>query len=111
MTVAICLKRARELVAGGWSEPVCRRRPDWVFPLGEPCERSDEGVVSFSVIEALLQTSTSPEEFSMALDTFRETATPTDVPALHEWLESPDRKLREVTKAFDLAILRAGRLH
>jgi hypothetical protein len=111
MTVALCLKRAREFVAGGWSEPTCRRAPDWVFPGGEPCERNDEGVASFSVIEALLQTSATPEEFSAALDTFRETAVPSGREALHQWLESPERKLKDVLTAFEVAILRAKVLH
>lgn len=130
MTIAGLLLRARELVAGGWSEPHSRDS------AGLVCDVTDEGVTTFSVWDALLSSALTQVEFAHAWLRLEELACPSTaaldqvaalvlvglraedaiaiataaVPegvGLSTWLEDPKRKLDDVLVLFDQAINRA----
>jgi hypothetical protein len=132
MTLANTLRKARELLAGGWTEPLCQDAE------GRWCSAQDEGVVSLNVLEAL--EAAGREHVTEAWELLEQIALPATAAyngagdqllktnaaedlellvmsarlALGEglhldaWLQHPTRKLAHVLRLFDLAILRAG---
>ena len=134
MSVLETLRRARELVAGGWNEPMCRDA------FGCWCTPNDECLVDFSVDGAVCAAATEAGDISGALAALRAVALPassafeqvaerfldsgTEEDALvvvqvagvagsdgdlQGWLEAPGRKLEHVLAVFDKAVLRAKR--
>lgn len=138
MTTADCLRRARELIAGGWSGPgalelFCRDS------TGIVCKPTAEGITKFSVRGALQASAHGDmgaayaawDELARiatpamhALDNFEHTeeCAPEELaafralcvasegqPDFEAWLEHPSRTVAHVLRCFDLAIHRAKR--
>lgn len=96
-------RRARELLAGGWSEPLS------LDTQGKICSLNSEGIQRFCVNDALehaastIADPTWMEQRLMVLLGFGEWG----YVRWHAWLEAPERTLADVLALFDRAILRA----
>lgn len=96
-------RRARETLAGGWSEPFSTDTD------GKICSPHAEMVAKYSVMDAVAlaaSTIADPvwmEQRLMYLAGFGDCA----YERWHAWLEAPERKLADVLALFDRAILRA----
>lgn len=138
MSAIDCLRRARELLAGGWvnGHPLeLSQRAD-----GTPCWSDDEGVSKFSVSGALRAAASNDDELLAAWSFLKQVTTPrwwahdefftrieepfsdetmraglaltkavVGQPDLEAWLADPKRKLPEVLRQFDLATARAAK--
>lgn len=134
MSVESCLRKARALIAAGWSEPFSKDTS------GRYCTVDAEGIAEFSVLDAIIASAENQDEDLEAvaalervlcpgtceLDAFvrrTDTAFATVVElgdfvalsksaarevTLEQWLEAPGRELKQVLAAFDRAILRAA---
>jgi hypothetical protein len=121
MTLVQGLKRARALIAGGWSEPFSLDARGVQVPFDA------EEVAKFTVVDALCVAQVLPEGWVALEDVarpahayFRELthaawlrtaarAALVEGADLQQWIQTPGRKLAEVLRIFDVAILRASR--
>ncbi len=96
-------RRARELLAGGWSEPLS------LDTDGKICSINSEMIQRFCVSDALAAAASTiadpvwMEQRLMALLGFGEWG----YVRWHAWLEAPERAFTDVLALFDRAILRA----
>lgn len=96
------LRKARSMVAGGWSEPfTVDNAGRWVSPF-------DEAPARFSVHDALLLGAPTLEAQIVAGSALWVTMSPSLHPTLETWLEAPGRKLPEVLALFDRACARVS---
>jgi hypothetical protein len=128
VTLVHAMKRARELVASGWSEPFSAETS------GAWCTRSAEGIARYCVVDALITTGAYPDGWELleavvapshaelehlVATVSAENATPEVLRRfvqlcraaaleldLQRWLELPNRRPAEVLRVFDVAILK-----
>lgn len=94
MTTSDVLARARELVAGGWHEPMS------LDAAGHICAADDEGIAKFSVVDALAVAAQGDVPLAMrAEDALAKQLRVAGV-SLHltRWLEVAGRKHEEVLR-------------
>lgn len=77
---------------------------------GAPCWHTNEEVFFFSVYGAIIVASRWDEADCMAAWDMLEWVTTPGRTDIIDWVNSPERTTTDVLRAFDLAILRAGRL-
>ena len=96
MRASDVLRRARELVAGGWHEPMS------LDAAGHICAADDEGISRFSVVDALAVAAQGDVPLAMrAEDELARQLRVAGVSAhLTRWLEAPERTQAEVLRLF-----------